>query len=93
MTVQTVAGIVFTDVAAYVRVEQNRVTDSVTVLAEATNGDINVNALKTDDAYNFKLRNGYNKGDSTTYESTNITGENISLNANAITIDASSAAC
>lgn len=44
LTVQTVAGIVFTDVAAYVRVEQNRVTDSVTVLAEATNGDINVNA-------------------------------------------------
>ena len=42
LAVETVAGIVPADVAADVRIEQDRVADAVAVLAEAADGDINI---------------------------------------------------
>ena len=44
LSVQPVAGIILTHIAADVRVEQNRVADAVAVLAEAANGNVDVNA-------------------------------------------------
>ena len=44
LSIQTVAGIALPNIAADVRVEQNRVANAVAVFAEAANGDINVNA-------------------------------------------------
>ena len=44
LPIQPVAGIIFADVAAHVRVEQNRGADAVAVFAEAANGNVDVNA-------------------------------------------------
>ena len=44
LAVETVSCVVLTDIAADVRVEQNRVADAVAVLAEAADGNVDVNA-------------------------------------------------
>jgi len=54
------------------------------------NGDIDVKAFKTDDAYSFRFKNGYARGDSTTYEASTLSGKNVLLGADKITIAASS---
>ena len=44
LSIQTVAGIALPNIAADVRVKQNRVANAVAVFAEAANGDVDVNA-------------------------------------------------
>ena len=44
LPIQPVAGIILTDIAADVRVEQNRVADAVAVFTEAADGNVDVNA-------------------------------------------------
>ncbi|MDD3597212.1 hemagglutinin repeat-containing protein [Sulfuricurvum sp.] len=61
--------------------------EDVTLISQ--NGDVNVDAFKTDDAYDFRLKNGYTKGNSTTYEGSSITGKNVSLGGDKITLTAS----
>ncbi len=53
-------------------------------------GDINAKAFESRDAYDFRLRNGYTKGNSSTYNASSITADNLFLGASNINITSSS---
>ena len=59
------------------------------IVLSSTNGAVNVEALETKENYDFRLKNGYNKGNSITQNSSSIEGKNIAINANQVNITAS----
>ena len=59
------------------------------ITLSSTNGAINVEALETKENYDFRLKNGYNKGNSITQNSSSLEGKNIAINANQVNITAS----
>ncbi|AOO65592.1 hemagglutinin repeat-containing protein [Sulfurospirillum halorespirans] len=59
------------------------------VILNSTNGNVNIASLAKEETYDFKVDGGYNKGNSTTHATSSIEGENISINANQVSITAS----